>query len=132
MVAVTVQVPDDVDVSVLPEMLHPVAVPLVEEYVTEPAVVPPEVARVSAVPYVPEVEVSASAACAAWLIVNERSEVVLATALLPACVARTVHVPAVTIVTDDPDTVHTDAVCEAKVTAPPEEAVAEIVNGASP
>jgi hypothetical protein len=83
-------------------------------------VVPPEVARVSAVPYVPEVDVSVSAACAAWLIVNERSDVVLATAPLPACVARTVQVPAVTMVTVDPETVHTEAVCELKVTGRPE------------
>jgi len=44
--------------------------------------------------------------------------------LLPDCVAWIVQVPTETSVTVDPDTVHTGAVCELKLTARPEVAVA--------
>jgi phage tail protein X len=52
--------------------------------------------------------------------------------LLPPCVAWMVHVPAPTSVTVTPDTVHTDAVVEAKLTANPELALALTANGAAP
>lgn len=42
------------------------------------------------------------------------------------------HVPTATIVTVAPDTVQTDVVCELKLTARPELAIAETVNGAVP
>ena len=51
---------------------------------------------------------------------------------LPACVAWTVQGPADTSVTVDPDTVQTDPVSEAKLTANPEVAVALTVKGALP
>jgi hypothetical protein len=43
-----------------------------------------------------------------------------------------VHVPTAASVTVVPDTVHTDVVCEAKLTASPELAVALTVKGAVP
>jgi hypothetical protein len=43
-----------------------------------------------------------------------------------------VQVPAATSVTVPPDTVHRAGVVEAKLTARPEEAVAETANGAAP
>jgi hypothetical protein len=43
-----------------------------------------------------------------------------------------VHVPAATIVTVDPETVQTAVVAELNVTASPEVAVAETVNGGLP
>jgi hypothetical protein len=43
-----------------------------------------------------------------------------------------VHVPAATSVTVAPDTVHTDEVVEAKLTANPELALAPTVNGVAP
>ena len=51
---------------------------------------------------------------------------------LPGCEARIVQVPAVTIVTCVPATVHTDDVSDAKPTVRPLVAVAEIPTGASP
>ena len=51
---------------------------------------------------------------------------------LPACVAWTVQAPTETSVTVPLDTVHTAGVVEAKLTARPEEAVAETANGAAP
>jgi hypothetical protein len=51
---------------------------------------------------------------------------------LPAWFASTVHVPAPTIVTVEPDTVQTLVVAVLNVTASPEVALAETVNGASP
>jgi hypothetical protein len=50
----------------------------------------------------------------------------------PACVAWIVHGPAETSVTVDPDTVQTAVVCELKLTANPEVAVALTVKGAVP
>jgi len=50
----------------------------------------------------------------------------------PACVAWIVQGPAETSVTVDPDTVHTAVVCELKLTANPEVAVALTVNAAVP
>ena len=52
--------------------------------------------------------------------------------LLPACDARTVHVPAPANVTVVPDTAHTGIVVEVKATASPEVAVAATGNGATP
>jgi len=52
--------------------------------------------------------------------------------LLPACVAWMVHVPTDSNVTVDPEMVQTDVVCELKLTARPELAVALTVNGAEP
>jgi hypothetical protein len=43
---------------------------------------------------------------------------------LPACEASTVHVPALTSVTETPDTVHTGAVIDAKATVSPDDAEA--------
>src|ERR1035438_8509896 len=51
---------------------------------------------------------------------------------LPACVAWMVQVPTATSVTFVPDTVHTGAVCELKLTVKPELAMAMSVNGAVP
>jgi hypothetical protein len=48
---------------------------------------------------------------------------------LPACEAVSVHVPGATSVTVVPETVQTDAVVEAKLTASPEDAAATAVNG---
>ena len=52
--------------------------------------------------------------------------------MLPACVAWILQVPAATSVTVVPETVHTGAVCELKLTARPELAVAPTVNGGVP
>jgi len=63
-VAVTVHVPGDVALNVVPLMIEQPAVPVVvTAYVTAPLPEPPEVARVRSVPYVPLVEVSTTAAC---------------------------------------------------------------------
>jgi hypothetical protein len=43
-----------------------------------------------------------------------------------------VQVPTAANVTVDPETVHTDKLCELKLTANPELAVAETANGADP
>ena len=51
---------------------------------------------------------------------------------MPAWLAATVQVPAATIVTVLPETVHTPVVVELKLTGRPELAVAPTVNGASP
>lgn len=51
---------------------------------------------------------------------------------LPACEARIMQVPAATIVTVEPATVHTAGVSELNDTANPEVADAETVNGAAP
>ena len=51
---------------------------------------------------------------------------------LPGCDARIVQVPAVTIVTSVPETVHTAGVSDAKATARPLLAVAEIAMGSPP
>ena len=48
---------------------------------------------------------------------------------LPACVALMAHRPAATSVTVLPETVQVAVVVEAKLTARPEDAVAETVNG---
>ena len=50
---------------------------------------------------------------------------------MPAWLAAIVQVPNVKSVTDAPETVHTGVVVEVKATARPDEAVAEIVNGAT-
>jgi hypothetical protein len=55
-----------------------------------------------------------------------------AKAALPAWLAVMEHVPTARMVTVLPDTVHTEVVVEAKVTANPELAVALMVNGAAP
>ena len=60
-VAVTMQVPAAVTVSTPPLSAHPVAVPFTTTYVVAPVPEPPFVVRVSAAPYVPEIEVSESA-----------------------------------------------------------------------
>jgi hypothetical protein len=52
--------------------------------------------------------------------------------VLPPCAAWMVQGPAATSVTVAPDTVQTDGVVEAKLTAKPEDAVAPTVNGAVP
>ena len=52
--------------------------------------------------------------------------------LLPACVAWMVQVPTETRVTVELDTVQVTVVCELKLTARPEEAVALTVIGAVP
>jgi hypothetical protein len=52
--------------------------------------------------------------------------------VLPPCVAWIVHVPTATTVTAVPDTVQTDEVVEAKLTANPELAVALTGNAAAP
>jgi hypothetical protein len=52
--------------------------------------------------------------------------------VLPPCVAWMVHVPTATNVTVPPDTVQTDEVVEAKLTAKPELAVALTAKGAVP
>jgi hypothetical protein len=52
--------------------------------------------------------------------------------VFPACVAWIVQTPTATSVTVAPDTVHTDEVVEAKLTANPEPAVAVTVNGVAP
>jgi hypothetical protein len=52
--------------------------------------------------------------------------------VLPACVAWMLHVPALTSVTVDVDTVQTGDVVEVKVTVRPEDAVALTGNGAVP
>jgi hypothetical protein len=69
-VAVTVQVPAVDEVREPPDSAHVEAVPFATAYVTAPAVVPPEVVSVTAVPYVPEVEVSVSAAWFAFVTVT--------------------------------------------------------------
>jgi hypothetical protein len=51
---------------------------------------------------------------------------------LPPCVAWIVQPPAATSVTVAPDTVHTDVVVEAKLTANPELALALTAKGAAP
>ena len=51
---------------------------------------------------------------------------------MPAWVAVIVQVPISSSVTVEPDTVQTDEVVEAKLTASPDEAVAVTVNGAAP
>jgi hypothetical protein len=51
---------------------------------------------------------------------------------LPPCVAWIVQRPTPTSVTVEPDTVHTDVVCELKLTASPDDAVALTLNGAAP
>ena len=51
---------------------------------------------------------------------------------LPVCEAWMVQVPALSSVTVDPLTVHTDVVSEAKLTDRPEDAVALTLNGAVP
>jgi hypothetical protein len=60
-VAVTVHVPADVDVNEPDDSEQPDADPSATTYDTEPPVVPPDVANVTAVPYVPDVDVTDNA-----------------------------------------------------------------------
>jgi hypothetical protein len=69
----------------------------------------------------------------AWLTLKLRSTLGAATYVaLPACEARTVHVPNATSVTVLPPTVHTPIVSDEKPTVNPDDAVAVTVNGAVP
>ena len=79
------------------------------------------------------VSVTAVTVIARWATVKDRSTSGAgAHVALPGCDARIVQVPAVTIVTSVPATVHTDDVSDAKPTVRPLVAVAEIATGASP
>src|SRR4029079_15404778 len=85
------------------------------------------------VPSATFVSVTAVTVISRWATVNDSSVLGAAAQVpLPAWEARIVHVPAVTIVTLVPETVHTEAVSDAKPTGRPLVAVAVIPPGASP
>jgi hypothetical protein len=121
LVALTEQVPAEVEVNVDPPTAHPVAVPLVTVKVTAPVPDPPDVVRVSGVEKVPEVEVTERAAWRALpnvtVVGEDDATKKLASAAL---VAVTTQVPAVVAVRFDPLTAQPVAVplVTAKVTAP--------------
>jgi hypothetical protein len=85
-VAVTVQVPAEVELSAPAEIEHPAVPALVtaKEYAPEPE--PPDATRVRGVPYVPVVDVSVTADCAAWVTVSVAPDEVVADGSPPATV----------------------------------------------
>jgi len=121
LVAVTEQVPADVTLSEEPETAQPVAVPSTTANDTAPVPEPPLVISVSAVPKVPLVDVTVSAAWIAGAKVTVVGfDEIEAKVESPALVAVTVQVPADVALSEEPDTAHPVAVPSAAVneTAP--------------
>lgn len=129
--ALIVQVPAATSVTVVPVTVHLEVV--VEE---KPTASPDEDVALTVNGAVPNVLPANAAKVIVWFalaIVKLRSTSGAgAYVALPACEARIVHVPAATIVTVVPLTVHVGTVRLEKVTVRPEDAVADTVNGALP
>lgn len=145
MSALSVHVPAEVNATtpVVALIVQP-AVPAVAANVTTPVPDPPDTAAVTVSPHTAaDVDVNASAACAAFAMVNDRDTPVAAEYRpSPACAATIVHEPAPTSDTTafvapfdseaSPATVHTVGVEDEKASTRSLDVVPAIENGLSP
>ena len=135
-VAVTEHVPADVDVNELDDSEQPDADPSATTYVTAPDVDPPDVANETAVPYVPDVDVTDNGACDAFATVTDTGTVVDAPSYVPsdAILAEIEHEPAPVIVTTPVDgfTEHAEPDAEYVTVPEPTDGDADTENDASP